>query len=241
VWENDTLDAGDVGAIPTTEKGVANGVASLGADGYVPEDETYPYQSIGAIFKGSWFRPPFYTRTMTQGGSTARAHFIYINSTIDIDRIGVSIGTAGSLNGSARFGIYGPYDDLDISDAVGAPIVVDSGEIVIDTTGLIANTVDATLQRGWYCILEYFNNATPTNYTFSGYEIGIAPGIYGAPYLPGMFISVASANVTQQLYSAGTTASASVAMPLQMVTVDLSAQSGTNVRGMMVIIRRKIT
>jgi hypothetical protein len=37
VFENDTLDAGDVGAIPTSEKGVANGVATLDADAFLTE------------------------------------------------------------------------------------------------------------------------------------------------------------------------------------------------------------
>jgi len=37
VWENDTLTASDVGAIPTTEKGVANGVATLDSDAFLTE------------------------------------------------------------------------------------------------------------------------------------------------------------------------------------------------------------
>lgn len=42
------LDAADVGAIPTSEKGVANGVASLGADGIVPDSQLPPIPGIAA-------------------------------------------------------------------------------------------------------------------------------------------------------------------------------------------------
>jgi hypothetical protein len=42
------LDAADVGAIPTSEKGAANGVASLGADGIVPDSQLPPIPGIAA-------------------------------------------------------------------------------------------------------------------------------------------------------------------------------------------------
>lgn len=42
------LDAVDVGAIPASEKGVANGVATLGADGIVPDSQLPPIPGIAA-------------------------------------------------------------------------------------------------------------------------------------------------------------------------------------------------
>lgn len=42
------LDAADVGAIPTSEKGVANGVATLGSDGIVPDSQLPPIPGIAA-------------------------------------------------------------------------------------------------------------------------------------------------------------------------------------------------
>jgi len=71
----------DIGAIPTSEKGVANGVASLGGDGKVPSSQLPTYvDSIveGYLYNGSFYEDSAHTILITPSSGT-----IYVDLTDD--------------------------------------------------------------------------------------------------------------------------------------------------------------
>jgi hypothetical protein len=102
VFENDTLTAGDVGAIPTTEKGAANGVASLGADGVVPDAQVssalWPSHSSGINrYYGLRFRQGNTSFNMIAGNAYSSVVEVPVDMSITALVLSCGNPTAGSL------------------------------------------------------------------------------------------------------------------------------------------------
>jgi hypothetical protein len=160
VFENDTLDAGDVGAIPTTEKGAANGVASLGATSRVLQS------SVDNRF-GFDLLPNFYyanfgvgVQQATRGNGTLFYFPFTVSKQGNIDRIGTGINLAGSAGSVIRLGIYA-------SDDFGQPstLLLDAGTIDGTATGVGEITISPalTLPIGRYFFAICQQGAPATN------------------------------------------------------------------------------
>ena len=76
---NITLSAGDVGAIPTTAKGTANGVASLDGDGKVPSSQLPSY--VDDVIEGYFNGGKFYVEEDHTTQITGESGKIYVDIT----------------------------------------------------------------------------------------------------------------------------------------------------------------
>jgi len=81
----------------------------------------------------------------------------YVSSKISLDRIGVYCTSAGTASHKVRVGLYDTAPDGQVPQ----DLIVNSGELICNTTGRIQATIAVTLEPGlyWTCILG--NNATP--------------------------------------------------------------------------------
>jgi hypothetical protein len=144
VFENDTLTASDVGAIPTTEKGAANGVASLGADGRVVEEDALLHGwRTGNLIRG-WYQGN--ASVMIPNNERLIAYPIVIYNDTTIDGIALEQTAARTGAGGCRLGIYKGNPNGTKS------LILDAGAIDGLNVSLQIITVSPilTLKRGIY-------------------------------------------------------------------------------------------
>lgn len=82
--------------------------------------------------------------------------------TMSFDRIGVNVATAGAAGAKARLGIY-----ADNGQVYPGALVLDAGEVALDSTGAKSITINVTLQPGLYWLARIQNS------------VGTMPQIYG--------------------------------------------------------------
>jgi hypothetical protein len=151
VWENDTLTASDVGAIPTTEKGVANGVATLGADGRVVEDGIQE-----AIISGISAGDAYVTNelvviaTITTSSKRIELFPITIQRPTTFNRIATYIVTGASAGSFVRLGLYKEENNGDLT------LLVDTGQLPCETSAnMVQGVINQTL-HGVYWLCSHF-------------------------------------------------------------------------------------
>jgi hypothetical protein len=174
VWENDTLDAGDVGAIPTTEKGVANGVASLGADGRVVEDTELVFGYRGTSQAYVTFNHSTQTNSPspTEPGRVIGG-FLLIHNSQSFDRISANVTSEQSAGAVQRLGIYKVNIDGTYT------LVVDAGTIDGTITGNQDIIINVTLTKGVYFLCLVGQGYTGTSGSLragAGYNSQYADG-----------------------------------------------------------------
>jgi hypothetical protein len=87
------LDAGDVGAVPATEKGAVNGVATLGTDGKVPSSQLPTLADPNAVTSVNGQSGPTVTLTAANVGALATSARGAVNGVASLDASGdVPIG-----------------------------------------------------------------------------------------------------------------------------------------------------
>lgn len=74
---NITLSAGDVSAIPVSDKGAANGVASLDSDGKVPSSQLPSY--VDDVVEGYYYNGKFYSDSAHANVLTGEGSKIYVD------------------------------------------------------------------------------------------------------------------------------------------------------------------
>ena len=142
------LDAGDVGAIPTSEKGVASGVASLGADGVLVEDTDY-----AALYTPNAFYGPSIfgvtTSTFAVNANVPMMSPMMIWRDIEINQLTFSVITNGGVGSTCRIALYQE------NKTTGLMEIVSGSDILLDTSsnGQILTTVDCSLKKGVLWVL----------------------------------------------------------------------------------------
>jgi hypothetical protein len=142
------LDASDVGAIPTTEKAAANGVATLGATSILVQNTNYAFRYTP---EGYYCRDAAGTANGRQFGTSTS--YVLLNpvmiwSDIAIDRLAMNVVTNGGALSTYRICLYKVSEGSDVINQV-----VNS-EVLFDTTtnGVKISTVDLVLTKGLYMI-----------------------------------------------------------------------------------------
>jgi hypothetical protein len=166
------LDAGDVGAIPTSEKGAASGVASLGADGVVPDAQSFPWQGFNLPVMGQFFGLDCAFATATLTTSRNMYHLIAFSEDTAVDRICIDIVNVGNSDGVVRLGLYGPIN-APISNLNQVPLLFDAGTALINAIGSLQITIDQVIPRGVYFAAALINRGT-ANIQFTGTGAGSA-------------------------------------------------------------------
>ncbi|NDC48784.1 MAG: hypothetical protein EBZ61_06865 [Micrococcales bacterium] len=129
------LDAADVGAITLTEKGVANGVATLGLDGLVPASQL----------------PPVAIGVSSVNGETG-------DVVLDAADVGaVALADKGVANGVASLNAQGivPYSQLPQIPGVAAPIDF-YGSVSSNSTSGTVFTLNSTIYRSFVAQISVF-------------------------------------------------------------------------------------
>lgn len=160
------LGAGDVGAIPTTEKGAASGVATLGADGVVPNpqkrtvlDQTRNIQWL--VMPAQPFRA---IGTQTFFGGLGFAFMVKVSVAESINVTGVVIEcTATGVGATVRLYVY----SFGYETGVNSPkvdLLHDCGTVdMSSTTGAKNALVNFTLPAGnYYVVAQLVAGSTPT-------------------------------------------------------------------------------
>lgn len=128
---------------------------------------------------GRWIQP-FATGALGLGtamsNTSVRLLPFYVPSRLKIDRIGLRITTLAA-GGNVRCGIY--RHDAALGVPTGAPLC-DSGSMSTASTGLVAATVDATLEPGWYWQGVIADNTTVNLQSVAGADPLIAQ-LVGTP------------------------------------------------------------
>lgn len=106
---------------------------------------------------------------------------IYIASRMTLDQICIEVTTAGAANKKARLAIY-------IADTDWQPValILDAGEVAVDSTGVKAIAINQVLTPGRYLLVLVSNGAPTLRYALGshlgeGYltTLGATPYIYG--------------------------------------------------------------
>ncbi|HSG52131.1 MAG TPA: hypothetical protein VLA40_08475, partial [Rheinheimera sp.] len=142
------LDASDVGAIPTSEKAAANGVATLGATSILVQNTNYAFRYTP---EGFYCRDASGTSNDRQFGTSTS--YVLLNpvmiwSDIAVDRLAMNVVTNGGALSTYRICFYKVNEGSDVMD------IVAGSEVLFDTTtnGVKIATVDIVLTKGLYMI-----------------------------------------------------------------------------------------
>lgn len=147
------LGAGDVGAIPASEKGAANGVATLGADGRVVYEQSIitPYEQDRGVGNTRFFgfdRPCQLTNlNLALVGNRLSGLPIWIPKPAVIDALIFNV-ESGAVGSSVEAYIY----DRPILETSQSNRLHSFGSAATETNGRkeIVLGTPITLQRGWY-------------------------------------------------------------------------------------------
>jgi len=122
----------EIGAIPTSEKGVANGVATLGADGRVVEESSFSHD----YYDGTGLRGNFYHGTFGASGNTQLAantlvlSRVFFDRAVTIDALQIQVTVQGSAGALIRLGVFKYQENTTTLD-----LIVDAGTALADTLG----------------------------------------------------------------------------------------------------------
>jgi len=113
--------------------------------------DAHTYNMMEQMLVGDYFVgvPCFYSTTRTvQSANRLYANPCIITRPLTVDRIGMYVQTAASAGKKARLGIH-----KDNGSVYPGELVVDAGEIAIDSTGLKAITISESLTRGIHWLI----------------------------------------------------------------------------------------
>lgn len=143
------------------------------------------------------------TSTITTG--FVYYNFFYIPVVASFDRICVNVTTQGSAGSTGRLGLY------NLSGTTPTSLIVDAGDVALDSTGAKEATISATLSPGWYAAAFTPSNSS-TTLTVIGNAATGAGYIYGTASVSTSFNSCLRATLTYgALPSTASTSSLAVA------------------------------
>jgi hypothetical protein len=104
---------------------------------------------------------------------------IKVDTPITLDRLAIEVTSGAASGKKARLGIYKADVNWQPTD-----LVVDGGEVAVDTTGVITVTIDEILQEGKY-VLAYTSNGAPTLRLFYSPQslMGYSPTLGASPVI----------------------------------------------------------
>jgi len=166
--------ASQINAIPTSEKGVASGVASLNASNIVIQDAGVVFDALTPT-SNRYTAPIATTGTGALNGSYhAYGCYIAINKQTNYGSIGMEVTIAAGSGGATRLGIYKLNNGF-------FNLVLDCGTLDSTVVGWSFININVTLEQGLYGLvaIEQGNAASPptvrsiTNNQFgAGYSTG---------------------------------------------------------------------
>jgi len=149
------LDAGDVGAIPTTEKGVANGVATLGADSLVVQNLFFPKQVPVVRYSNQTVAGLSNVDAQT---TRTRVFPVQIFRTGTLSTVGINVTTI-SGSGTIRIAYYS-WDNT----TGGISFVEELGSFSATTLGFQNITINKSVRAGvhFFAIMAFDITTNPT-------------------------------------------------------------------------------
>jgi hypothetical protein len=164
VWENDTLTAGDVGAIPTTEKGAANGVASLNSGSLVNEylSEYPPYIKSIHYYNSR----DVDSSNLPLNNDRTWIYPVDFHMPIAVDQIGMQMTAGAGLTQQVRVALYSFNTTTGFITFVRELATYDA-----TITTLQMATVDETFPRGITFFGARIFNSTAPNGSLRGYKL----------------------------------------------------------------------
>lgn len=155
----DVFEVSDVSDTTMDASGTSKKIAA--SELHLPGDDLWKPQAILST-SVAYLRPGwFYANTWSDAGTIATAGDtyympIYCATSMQFDRLCVSISTAGAAGKLARLGIYTMGSNR-MPDA----LVVDAGTVAVDSTGAKEATISTTLAKGYY-YLAFVSDGAPT-------------------------------------------------------------------------------
>ncbi len=169
---------------PTTHQDAADEITSL-RDGKGWASTLGGRQRLGEAIKsaqllwlvGRWHQAQVVVglTTFAPAASELRLVPLYIPTVRQIDRVSCNVSTAGTAGHVARMGIY----NTDPATGLPTTVLVDSGTVAVDTTGVKEVVVSATLHG------LYWLGLTTQSGTFTAYGTNVTGPVAGATSVVG--------------------------------------------------------
>lgn len=138
---------------------------------------------------GSYYYPEAVTTgAASSAGNLFGALLFYTPIAANFDRIMLQVTTASAAGGRARAGVYSVNNTGRITS-----LIVESGELAIDSTGIKEAAIDLTLQPGWYAFASL--SSVTASYVCCA-NAGRTGYFYGVASLPGATIAGLRANAS---------------------------------------------
>lgn len=99
---------------------------------------------------GRYYIPHYFNAPTTGTLSTGFVYYIYFYTPViaSFDRICINVSTQASAGNTARLGIY----NVTSGGITPSSLIVDAGDVAIDSIGAKEATINATLSPGWYAL-----------------------------------------------------------------------------------------
>lgn len=134
----------------------------------IRKEGTTNYESwYGSAVNGSALSSISGTRNFLRG------QIFLVNKPITLDRIAISMVTAGSASSTASIGIY----NHDYATNQPSDLLLDAGSVSIDTTGVKSIVINQELEQGAYWLS--INHNSTTNPSFRTFPLAATPSILG--------------------------------------------------------------
>ncbi|BAY64996.1 hypothetical protein NIES22_50970 [Calothrix brevissima NIES-22] len=98
--------------------------------------------------------------------------FYYLPVASNFDRICVNVTTQASAGNTGRLGIYS------LSGNTPTSLIVDAGDVAIDSTGAKEATINTSLAPGWYA-LAFMQSGGTAAFSIAGTSASVAGYVYG--------------------------------------------------------------
>lgn len=141
--------------------------------------------------------------------------FYYIPVLASFDRICVNVTTAGSAGNTGRLGLY------NLSGNTPTSLIVDAGDVAIDSTGSKEATISVTLSPGWYAA-AFMQSAGSAVFSVSQNNVSAAGFVYGTTSVSTTFNSCLRATLSYGAYPS-TASTSSIAVTTGAPTIWLRA------------------
>lgn len=138
------------------------------------------YKKIGTDVFESWYSNAITnngTGTVSLALNVIRYLPIVLSNQMTIDRFSMEVTTAGTASAVARLGIYASSNNLPTD------LILDAGEIAVDSTGVKTINVNQLLAPGLYFMA--FNHNSAASVSFRSNTGTAAPPVWGYPSSPG--------------------------------------------------------
>ncbi|BAY23702.1 hypothetical protein NIES2100_34940 [Calothrix sp. NIES-2100] len=141
--------------------------------------------------------------------------FYYIPVTASFDRLCVNVTTAASAGNTGRLAIY------NLSGNTPTSLIVDAGDVAIDSTGSKEATISVTLSPGWYA-LAFMQSGGSAVFNASGTSASVAGYVFGTTSVSTSFNTCLRATLSYGAYPS-TASTSSIAVATTAPTIWLRA------------------